>query len=64
MIELATKARDLIVIQWNLDVLDRTPAGVARDRRRRPAGHRPRPPVREQIDMPVREQLIVELYCK
>ena len=32
----------MIVIQWNLDTLDRTPAAVARDRRRRPPGHRPR----------------------
>ena len=42
----------------------RTPA-VARDRRRRLGRHRARAArCREQIDVPVREQLIVELYSK
>jgi small subunit ribosomal protein S4 len=50
-------------VQWNSDVLDRQP----------PAWLEPGAdfnltvrelPVREQIDVPVREQLIVELYSK
>ena len=34
----------MIVIQHNIDVLDRSPRRLARGRRRRQAGHRPRPP--------------------
>ena len=37
---------------------------VARDRRRPPPGHGRDLPLREHIDVPVREQLIVELYSK
>lgn len=63
VIELRTKARDFTVVQWNSDVLDRTPPAwmdvgddfqvTVREL-----------PIREQIDIPVREQLIVELYSK
>lgn len=63
VIELRTKARDFTVVQWNSDVLDRTPPAwmdvgddfqvTIREL-----------PIREQIDIPVREQLIVELYSK
>ncbi len=64
VIELRPKARDFAVVQWNRDVLDRTPPAwldrgeddyqmVVREL-----------PLREQIDVPVREQLIVELYSK
>ncbi len=63
-ISLRPKARDMVVVQWNLDVLDRqAPAWldmvddgygvVVREL-----------PLREQIDIPIREQLIVELYSK
>ncbi len=63
-VTLRPKARDMVVVQWNLDVLDRqAPAwidmvddgfgAVVREL-----------PVREQIDVPIREQLIVELYSK
>jgi small subunit ribosomal protein S4 len=58
------KARDMIVIQHNLDVLDRSVVGwlesgdggkqvTVRDL-----------PQRDHIDVPVRESLIVELYSK
>jgi small subunit ribosomal protein S4 len=64
VVELREKARDMIVVRHNLDTLDRqTPAWLdigegglqvtVRDL-----------PLREQIDVPVREQLIVELYSK
>ena len=63
VIELRVKVREAAPIQWNLDVLDRTPPAwlekgeefqfIVREL-----------PIREQIDIPVREQLIVELYSK
>ena len=63
-ISLSDKARGMIVIQHNLDVLDRSVVGwleagdggkqvTVRDL-----------PQREHIDVPVRESLIVELYSK
>ena len=63
-ISLSEKARGMIVIQHNLDVLDRSVVGwlevgdggkqvTVRDL-----------PQREHIDVPVRESLIVELYSK
>jgi small subunit ribosomal protein S4 len=58
------KARQMVVLQWNLDVLDRqSPAWL--DRVDDGYGVAIRElPIREQIDIPVREQLIVELYSK
>lgn len=64
VISLSPKAQKMIVIQHNLDVLDRALVGwleagdggkqvTVRDL-----------PSREHIDVPVREQLIVELYSK
>jgi len=64
VISLSEKARGMIVVQHNLDVLDRKVVGwlevgdggkqvTVRDL-----------PQREHIDVPVREQLIVELYSK
>ena len=64
VITLSAKARDMIVVQHNIDVLDRSVVGwlevgdggkqvTVRDL-----------PQREHIDVPVRESLIVELYSK
>jgi small subunit ribosomal protein S4 len=64
VISLAPKTREMIVIQHNIDVLDRSVVGwletgdggkqvTVRDL-----------PQREHIDIPVRESLIVELYSK
>ena len=64
VVSLHPKARNMIVIQHNIDVLDRSLVGwlesgdggktvTVRDL-----------PQREHIDIPVREQLIVELYSK
>jgi small subunit ribosomal protein S4 len=63
VIELRSKARDMVVVQWNSDVLDRQPppwleAGSDFNLTVREL------PLREHIDVPVREQLIVELYSK
>lgn len=63
VIELRQKARTFTVVQWNADVLDRTPPPWLQ-----PTGEFQitvrELPIREQIDVPIREQLIVELYSK
>jgi len=59
---LRPKAREMVVLQWNLDVLDRTaPAWLEGGDLEATVRELP---LREQIDIPVREQLIVELYSK
>jgi len=63
VVELRPAARDFTVVQWNLDVLDRTPpAWLSRNEQFQTTVLEL--PIREQIDIPVREQLIVELYSK
>ena len=54
----------MIVVQWNIDVLDRTPPAwlEAGDGGNQVTVREL--PLREHIDVPVREQLIVELYSK
>jgi small subunit ribosomal protein S4 len=62
VITLRSKARQMIVVQWNRDVLDRTPPPWL-DRSDEGLSVTVREyPLREHIDVPVREQLIVELY--
>ncbi|HYF45290.1 MAG TPA: 30S ribosomal protein S4 [Acidimicrobiales bacterium] len=64
VVELRPKAREMIQVQWNTDVLDRQPPAwfdVADGGKQVTIRELP---VREQIDVPVREQLIVELYSK
>jgi len=64
VVQLSTKARNMIVVRHNLDTIDRivpqwldaVPADAQVTVRELP--------LREQIDVPVREQLIVELYSK
>jgi small subunit ribosomal protein S4 len=63
VIELRPKARDFTVVQWNSDVLDRTPPAWLELGENFQVTIRELP-IREQIDIPVREQLIVELYSK
>ena len=62
VIEFAAKSQEMIVLRHNLDTIDRSVPmwldvtdgkATVRDL-----------PLREQIDIPVREQLIVELYSK
>jgi small subunit ribosomal protein S4 len=64
VISLSAKARKMIVIQHNIDVLDRTLVGwlEAGDGGKQVTVRNL--PEREHIDVPVRESLIVELYSK
>ena len=64
VVELRPKARQMIQVEWNTDVLDRQPPAwfdVADGGKQITIRELP---LREQIDVPVREQLIVELYSK
>jgi small subunit ribosomal protein S4 len=63
-VSLRPKTREMVVVQWNLDVLDRqAPAWI--DMIDDGFGATVRElPIRDQIDVPIREQLIVELYSK
>jgi small subunit ribosomal protein S4 len=64
VVELRDKAREMIVVRHNLDTLDRqTPAWLETGEGGLQVTVRDLP-MREQIDVPVREQLIVELYSK
>ena len=64
VISLRDKARKMIVIRHNIDTLDRTaPQWLDVNMGEFQATVRDLP-LREQIDIPVREQLIVELYSK
>ena len=64
MVVLRPQIRGSATIQWNVDVLDREPpAWIDRGVDAFEAVVRELP-VREQIDVPIREQLIVELYSK
>jgi len=64
VVTLRDKARSMIVIRHNLDTLDRqTPQWLETGEGGMQVAVRELP-VRAQIDVPVREQLIVELYSK
>ncbi len=64
VVELGDKARSMIVIRHNLDTLDRqSPPWLEGSDSGFQATVRDMP-LREHIDVPVREQLIVELYSK
>ena len=64
VVRLRDKARGTVTVQWNLDALGRsTPAWVDATDGGLEVAIRELP-IREQIDTPVREQLIVELYSK
>ena len=64
VISLAPKTREMIVIQHNIDTLDRSIVGwleIGDGGKQVPVRDLPQ---REHIDIPVRESLIVELYSK
>lgn len=64
VVEIGPKARNFIVIRHNTDTIDRTvPMWLEVSGSDLKATVRDLP-LREQIDVPVREQLIVELYSK
>ena len=63
-VSLRPQIRSSATVQWNVDVLDREPpAWIDRGADAFEAVVRELP-LREQIDVPIREQLIVELYSK
>ncbi len=64
VIRLREKSRQLLVVQWNLDTLDRTPPAWLESSEGGQEITVRELPLREHIDVPVREQLIVELYSK
>jgi small subunit ribosomal protein S4 len=64
VVSLSEKASNMIIIQHNIDTLGRKMVGwldIAEAGKQVTVRELP---VREQIDVPVREQLIVELYSK
>jgi small subunit ribosomal protein S4 len=64
VVSLRDKAKSMIVIRHNLDTIDRqVPAWLETSDGGATVTVRDLP-LREQIDVPVREQLIVELYSK
>jgi len=64
VVTLSEKAANMIVIQHNIDTLDHKMVGwIDRAEGGKQVTVRELPS-REQIDVPVREQLIVELYSK
>jgi small subunit ribosomal protein S4 len=64
VVSLRDKAKSMIVIRHNLDTIDRqVPAWLETGEGGASVTVRDLP-LREQIDVPVREQLIVELYSK
>ena len=64
VISLRGKARQMIQLQWNRDVLSRTPPPWLDSENEGLSVKVREYPLREHIDVPVREQLIVELYSK
>jgi small subunit ribosomal protein S4 len=64
VISIRDKARNMVAIQWNRDVLDRTPPAWLESGDDNYAVTVVSLPLRDQIDIQVREQLIVELYSK
>jgi small subunit ribosomal protein S4 len=64
VVELRTGAREFIIVQHNLDTIDRAvPAWLEKAGEGKSITVRELP-LREHIDLPVRESLIVELYNK
>jgi small subunit ribosomal protein S4 len=64
VVQLSPKARNMIIVRHNLDTIDRiVPQWLDANTAEASVTVRELP-LREQIDVPVREQLIVELYSK
>jgi small subunit ribosomal protein S4 len=64
VVELRDKAKAMIVIRHNLETIDRTVPPWLEPSAEKAAVTVRDLPLREHIDVPVREQLIVELYSK
>lgn len=63
-ISVREKSRGMAAFQWNIDVLDRVPPVWLDVVEEGWAASVLSLPAREEIDVPIREQLIVELYSK
>ncbi|OWY63371.1 30S ribosomal protein S4 [cyanobacterium TDX16] len=63
-VELSDKAKKSVTVEWNKNVLDRQPPAWLEATDGGTAISVIQEPLRDQIDVPVREQLIVELYSK
>ena len=63
-VAISAKARNGVTLQWNIDVLDRSKPAWIDDGSDKFEAVVHQMPLREHIDVPVREQLIVELYSK
>ena len=64
LVEVKQASRENAILQWNVDVLDRNPPAWLEKGDHAHAIKVYSEPIREQIDIPIREQLIVELYSK
>jgi len=64
VVRLRDKTRNLVLVQWNMEALGRTPPAWLETADGGQEVTVRELPIREQIDTPVREQLIVELYSK
>ena len=64
IVTVRAKARNGVTLQWNMDVLDRSKPAWLDDGEDKFAAVVHQLPRREHIDIPVREQLIVQLYSK
>src|SRR4051795_2146078 len=64
VVELRDKAKAMIVIRHNIETIDRTVPPWLEPSHHQASGTVRDLPLREHIDVPVREQLIVELYSK
>lgn len=64
VISLSSAAMDMIVVRHNLDTIDRAVPPWLEASAERASVRVLAPPLREHIDVPVREQLIIELYSK
>jgi small subunit ribosomal protein S4 len=64
VVTLRPKAREMIVVQWNRDVLGRTPPPWLEAADQGWSVNVRELPLREHIDVPLREQLIIELYSR
>jgi small subunit ribosomal protein S4 len=64
VVTLRDRSRNVITIQWNMDTLDRSVVPWLERGENNFSVTVRELPLREHIDTPVREQLIVELYSK
>ncbi len=64
VVRIREKSRNGVTLQWNIDVLDRSKPAWLDEGSDKFEATVHQLPLREHIDVPVREQLIVELYSK